>query len=45
MKFKQVKINIPENEKAVIAYCKRLSAQRILSQKILHLLKNELKAK
>lgn len=43
MKYKQIKIRIPDTEKTVIAYCKRLSAQRILSQKILNLLKNELK--
>ncbi len=41
-KFVQVKINIPTSNKSIIDYCIKLSAQRILSARIIRLLSEDL---
>ncbi len=41
-KIVQVKINIPTSYRSVIEYCDKLSAQRILSSRIIRLLSDDL---
>lgn len=43
--FEQVKINIPKSNKTVIAYCRRLSGQRLLSKRVVRLLSDDLSKK
>ncbi|MCM1289306.1 MAG: hypothetical protein NC132_01455 [Corallococcus sp.] len=41
--FEQIKINVPRNEKEVIAYCRRLSGARLLSKTFIRLMKADSK--
>lgn len=41
-KYVQVKINITTSYRSVIEYCDKLSAQRILSSRIIRLLSDDL---